>query len=186
MTDEALYKNAYRHLGSEGLDAVIEDVPNATTFKLITGEKFFNPARPSRAGRGFGEDFLTIYLADTPMTASGETIPNLAVPADSILGEYLISGHMINFDRIGDEEFQRRWRAWDEPDKHEFSQGFSSWLRERDLIPEDVIGGSWRSISCEQLGLEGRCYCVTVSGEKYMQFQREYGPPEWQDGLLME
>jgi hypothetical protein len=179
LTDHELYETAYKALGPDGLSFAIENISNATTFKLVTGVDYFDPYRPSAPGRGYGAEFRTIFLADNPLTASGEVIPNIPVPQESILGQYLISGDVINFGKIGDSRFQQLWRSRSEADRHGFSQGFTSWLRANNLIPKNVIGGSWRSVGCEAVGRTGTCYGIHVTGEKYIQFMTTYAPGGW-------
>lgn len=117
------------------------------------------------------------YAADRLSITSGEVVGNDAIPDRSRVGEYWISGLMVNWDRIPSADFQDLWREASGEDRYSFSQQFTNYLISSGYIPANTIGSMWASVSGQRLGISGRCYALTVTGEPYVVFRKDYPYP---------
>lgn len=161
-----------------GLAPFVLNVKNQLTYRLVTGVAAIDPYRGSAGGRAYSDDIYHIYTADRIDVCSGEVLGCAPVPPNSLVGEYLISGHFIDYDRIPSPGFQELWRGCSGEQRHDFSQAFTRFLISRDVMPHNVIGGVWTSISGEALGIGGRCYGITASGEPHVRLVASFEYPQ--------
>jgi hypothetical protein len=167
----------YPQLGHRGILPHLIPVENQITYKLVTGASSIDPYRGSAPGRAYGENIYHIYTAEKIAVCSGETVGGGAIPEGSLIGEYRLSGTFIDYDQITVPGFQEQWRACVGTSRHIFSQQFTSYLITKGLMPEDVCGSTWTTVSGATLGIAGRCYGVTASGAPHVQFLSSYPYP---------
>jgi|SRR5579862_2084281 len=168
------FQRIYAELCQSGVEPLLTQVKSLTTYKLVTGVDEFDPYRGASPGRAFGPDIFHIYTTDSTQVCSGEVLGTSPVPQNAIIGEYLISGEFLDYDRITVSGFQESWRAYSGERRHDFSQRFTDFLLLHDYIPSRVIGATWTSVSGKLLDISGRVYGVTVTGEQHVIYQRSH------------
>ena len=171
------FKNIYAALGPSGIQPYLSGIENVVTYKLVTGVDAFDPARGAGAGRAFGTGIFHIYTADQAQVCSGEALGTRPIPQKALVGEYRISGAVIDYDQIAVPGFQDSWRSCSGEGRHDFSQQFTDFLVQNNYIPANVIGAAWTSVSGELLGIGGKVFGITATGEPYIYFQRAYDYP---------
>jgi len=171
------FDTIYQQLGPGGILPHLIPVENKITYKLVTGAPSIDPYRGSSPGRAYGENIYHMYTAEKTAVCSGETVGSGAIPEGSLIGEYSLSGTFIDYDQITVPRFQEQWRACVGTGSHIFSQQFTSYLITKGLMPENVCGSTWTTVSGAALGITGRCYGVTASGSPHVQFLTSYPYP---------
>lgn len=167
----------YQQLGPSGILPHLIPIQNKTTYKIVTGASSIDPYRGSAPGRVYDKNIYHIYTADKTAVCSGEAVGSGAIPEGSLIGEYLLSGTFIDYDQIAVPGFQEQWRACAGTGRHVFSQQFTSYLIANGLMPENVCGSTWTTVSGAALGIAGRCYGVTASGSPHVRFLKSYPYP---------
>ena len=171
------FPGIYAALGESGVQPYLTMVENLRTYKLVTGVDAFDPYRGAGPGRAFDTGIFHIYTADQIQVCSGEALGNRPAPQKAIVGEYLISGTFLDYDGIRVPGFQDVWGACSGERRHDFSQQFTSFLLQQGCIPTGAIGATWTSFSGKLLGIGGRVYAVTVTGEPHVVYQCSYDYP---------
>ncbi len=149
----------FEKLFSGGIDPDVQPT-GMTGFKIVAGvaETGLNPYYvspfPQRA-KNPGD--VTIFLADTPATASCECFGNTGydgAPIDTWLLQYQYTGRMLNIATVPDDGFKHQFLQWSGAAKHQFSQDFKHYLGQRGYASQcDSIG--WQSASGERVGQPG-------------------------------
>lgn len=170
------YQKFYDVLGGSGMAHCVVDVPATTTYRLVTGAPSYDPYRGSGPGRANDASHFHIYTSDQLLVCSGEVLGRSAMPSQAFIGEYRVSGHYVDYDRIQDAEFQALWRKTIGEEKHEFSQGFTRFLVTGGHLPSGVVGCVWTSLSGQALGISGRCFSTTETGDHHCVYQKHYRP----------
>lgn len=97
---------------------------------------------------------FTIFLAETPATASCECFGNASfsgAPTDTWLLQYRYQGQVLNIANLKDDGFKDQFLQWSGQARHEFSQDFKYFLVQKDYANQcDSIG--WQSVSGGRLG----------------------------------
>jgi len=175
---EVNFDKIYGAFGASGIEPFLNTVENQLTYKLVTGVEKVDPFRGSSAGRGYGHDIFHIYTADRRDVCSGEVLGRAPIPPKSLVAEYLVSGVLLDYDRINVPGFQDNWRACSGEQRHDFPQNFTRYLVERRAIGPKIIGSVWNSVSGEVLGISGRCYGLTVTGDPNVIYKGSYKYPD--------
>lgn len=169
------YQQFYNLIAVSGMAQYLADVPLTITYRLVTGAPNYDPYRGSGPGRVYHESFH-IYTAEKLLICSGEVLGKQKMPNQAFIGEYRLSGRYLDYDRIQNPMFQSLWRKTDGEDKHEFSQGFTEFLITGKLMPADVVGSVWTSLSGQALGIPGRNFATTETGAPHCEYVRHYVP----------
>lgn len=165
------YQRFYEALGGSGIAPYIVDVATITTFRIVTGTASIDPLRGSGPGRADDASRFHIYTSDQILVCSGEVVGRGPIPSPAVIGQYQISGHYVDYDKIGVPGFQDLWRSTSGEAKHEFSQGFTNFLVTRGHLPSGVVGSVWTSLSGLALGISGRCFSTNVTGAPFCVYQ---------------
>jgi hypothetical protein len=171
------FQNIYAALGPSGIQPFLTTADNILTYKLVTGVDTFDPARGAGPGRAYDASIFHIYTTDQVQVCSGEVLGTGPLPQKAIVGEYRISGSVLDYGRITLPGFQESWRSCSGEGRHEFSQQFTNFLTQNHYMATGVIGAVWTSVSGELLGVGGRVYAITATGAPYISFQRAYDYP---------
>jgi len=170
------YQKFYDALGDSGIAPYVVDVPITTTFRLVTGTESIDPSRGSGPGRSEDASRFHIYTSDQILVCSGEVVGSGQIAQPAVIGQYQISGHYVDYDKIQVTGFQDLWRSTTGEAKYEFSQGFTNFLVAGRYLPSGVVGSVWTSLSGQALGIPGRCFSTNVTGAPYCVYLGSYSP----------
>ena len=172
------YAGLYASLGPSGLMPFLTPVEGIPTFKLVLNTDHFDPYRGAGAGRAYPPGYSHIYTADRIDVCSGEALGSAPPPSKAMVEEYRVSGSFVDIDQIVVPGFQDAWRACSGERRHDFSQQFTHYLHQNGYFPSGAIGFTWTSVSGQALGIGGRCYATTVTGEPHVVFQSSSAYPK--------